>query len=139
VTRPAARLVADAAKCDGHGICALRCPDLLTLDAWGFVGVDTAAVVTGRDLRRAKSAVAACPEHALSLTEHALSLTEHALSLTEHALSLVEQAVPPAPLELKAGLNVLPGPDSSTRTGSATRPAGYESGTHSWKGGRGRR
>ncbi len=64
-----ARLVANPALCDGHGICVLRAPDLLTLDAWGFVGVETAEALSGRDLRRAASAVAACPERALSLAQ----------------------------------------------------------------------
>jgi len=64
-----ARLVANPALCDGHGICVLRAPDLLTLDAWGFVGVETAEALSGRDLRRAASAVAACPERALSLVQ----------------------------------------------------------------------
>jgi len=64
-----ARLIANPALCDGHGICVLRAPDLLTLDAWGFVGVETSETLSGRDLRRAGSAVAACPERALSLTE----------------------------------------------------------------------
>ncbi|MDQ1485482.1 MAG: ferredoxin [Actinomycetota bacterium] len=64
-----AKLIADAAKCDGHGICVLRAPDLLTLDAWGFVGVDTDEPLSGRDLRKARSAVAACPERALSLVD----------------------------------------------------------------------
>lgn len=64
-----ARLVADASRCDGHGICVLRCPDLLTLDAWGFVGVDSKEPLSDRDLRRAQSAVAACPEKALALID----------------------------------------------------------------------
>jgi ferredoxin len=64
-----ARLIADAAKCDGHGICVLRSPDLLTLDAWGFVGVDSDEPLSGRDLRKARSAAAACPERALSLVD----------------------------------------------------------------------
>jgi len=67
MTKAPARLVADASRCDGHGICVLRCPDLLTLDAWGFVGVDTFEPLSGRDLRRAQNAVAACPEKALAL------------------------------------------------------------------------
>ena len=62
-----ARLLANPALCDGHGICALRAPELLALDAWGFVGVETTEMLSGRDLRRAASAVAACPERALSL------------------------------------------------------------------------
>jgi ferredoxin len=64
-----ARLVANPALCDGHGICVLRAPDLLTLDAWGFVGVETAEALSGRDLRRARGAAAACPERALSLVQ----------------------------------------------------------------------
>jgi ferredoxin len=62
-----ARLVANPALCDGHGICVLRSPNLLTLDAWGFVGVEATEPLSGRDLRRARSAAAACPERALSL------------------------------------------------------------------------
>jgi ferredoxin len=64
-----ARLIANPALCDGHGICVLRAPDLLTLDAWGFVGVETTEALSGRDLRRARVAVAACPERALSMVE----------------------------------------------------------------------
>ena len=64
-----ARLVANPALCDGHGICVLRSPDLLTLDAWGFVGVETTEPLSGRDLRKARSAAAACPERALSLVD----------------------------------------------------------------------
>jgi ferredoxin len=64
-----ARLVANPALCDGPGICVLRSPDLLTLDAWGFVGVEATELLSGRDLRRARSAIAACPERALSLVD----------------------------------------------------------------------
>ncbi|HZV25076.1 MAG TPA: ferredoxin [Acidothermaceae bacterium] len=67
MTNDRARLIANPGLCDGHGICVLRAPELLTLDAWGFVGVEAAQMLSGRDLRRAASAVAACPERALSL------------------------------------------------------------------------
>ncbi|MDQ1464729.1 MAG: ferredoxin [Actinomycetota bacterium] len=90
----AGRLVVDAAKCDGHGICVLRCPDLLTLDAWGFVGIDTDEPITGRDLRRARSAAAACPERALSVVS----------------------------VDIKAGLHILPSAHSSTWQTSVNRP-----------------
>jgi ferredoxin len=69
MTADGARLVANPALCDGHGICVLRSPELLTLDAWGFVGVEATEALFGRDLRRARSAVAACPERALSLVD----------------------------------------------------------------------
>jgi ferredoxin len=88
------RLVVDAAKCDGHGICVLRCPDLLTLDAWGFVGIDTDEPVTGRDLRRARSAAAACPERALSVVS----------------------------VDIKTGLHVLPSAHSSMWQTSVNHP-----------------
>ncbi len=61
------RLAVDAARCDGHGICALRCPELITLDEWGFAGVEPGPVADRRVLRRARRAVAACPDRALSL------------------------------------------------------------------------
>ena len=61
------RLVVDAGLCDGHGICALRCPELITLDEWGFAGAERGAVPDQRVLRRARRAVAACPCQALTL------------------------------------------------------------------------
>ena len=61
------RLVVDMARCEGHGICALVCPELITLDEYGYAGVDAGAVPDARVMRRARRAVAACPERALSL------------------------------------------------------------------------
>ncbi len=61
------RLVVNAALCDGHGICALRCPELVTLDEWGFAAVEDGVVTEGGVLRRARRAVAACPRRALTL------------------------------------------------------------------------
>jgi len=61
------RLVVDAAACDGHGICVLRCPERLALDSFGFVGIEDDAPLVGKDLRKARSAAAACPEGALSV------------------------------------------------------------------------
>jgi len=63
------RLAIDAARCDGHGICALRCPELVSLDQWGFARVE-GKTVTGRGaVRRARRAVASCPARALSVLE----------------------------------------------------------------------
>lgn len=64
-----ARVVVDATKCDGHGICVLRCPQVFSLDAWGFVGLESAEPLSGPVLRKARSAAAACPERALSIVE----------------------------------------------------------------------
>ena len=60
------RLVVDATLCDGHGICVLHCPDLVTLDEWGYAGIENDVVDTPGPMRRARRAVAACPEGALS-------------------------------------------------------------------------
>ena len=72
------RLVVDAARCDGHGICALRCPDLVALDQWGFARVDGQGVVERAAERRARRAVAACPVGALSLVAMAESTVSEA-------------------------------------------------------------
>lgn len=58
----------DGAKCDGHGICALRLPHHITLDEWGYAVVDRRPIETYEDLRRAERAVRACPVGALSLS-----------------------------------------------------------------------
>ncbi len=63
------RLVVDAARCDGHGICVLRCPELVSLDRFGFAAVDGAAITAAAMLRRARRAAAACPEGALTIVE----------------------------------------------------------------------
>jgi ferredoxin len=57
----------DATLCDAHGICALCCPERITLDRWGYPDVSPEPVSRPHDLRRARRAVHACPESALSL------------------------------------------------------------------------
>ena len=66
-----ARLRLDAASCTGHGICVLRCPERVALDEWGFPDVDPEPLTTRSERLRARLAVAACPEGALSLEETA--------------------------------------------------------------------
>jgi ferredoxin len=61
------RLVLDAARCDGHGICALRCPDRVFLDQWGYAAVDPTPLEGRRMNRRARNVVAACPNGALAI------------------------------------------------------------------------
>ena len=61
------KLVIDGTMCDGHGICVLHCPDLVTLDEWGYGGVDKNLIDSPAQMRRARCAVAACPERALAL------------------------------------------------------------------------
>jgi len=57
----------DATLCDAHGICALCLPERITLDRWGYPDVSREPVSRPRDVRRARRAVHACPESALSL------------------------------------------------------------------------
>ncbi len=66
MTTPA-RLRLDGAACTGHGICALRCPDRIALDQWGFPHVDPAPLTSRGEHTRARLAVAACPARALLL------------------------------------------------------------------------
>jgi len=61
------KLTLDSTRCSGHGICVLHCPDLVTLDEWGFAGVDRTPFRNAAVLRRARRAAAACPESALAL------------------------------------------------------------------------
>lgn len=61
------RLVIDASLCDGHGICALRCPELISLDEWGYAHVSRRAAGSDRVAIRARRAAAACPAGALRL------------------------------------------------------------------------
>ena len=58
----------DGARCDGHGICAVCCPERIFLDAWGYAVTSPAPLHEGdRSLARARRAVTACPARALSL------------------------------------------------------------------------
>lgn len=60
------RLLLDGARCDGHGICSLCCPERIALDKWGFALVDPTPV-SGRSAARAARACRACPARALEL------------------------------------------------------------------------
>jgi len=51
---PFVRLVIDASRCDGHGICALRCPELISLDEWGYANVDSSPAPTRSMAARAR-------------------------------------------------------------------------------------
>jgi ferredoxin len=61
------RLLVDGTKCDRHGICALRCPDRIALDEWGFASIDPEPIADRGVLARARRAVRACPAGALEL------------------------------------------------------------------------
>ncbi|MDA8290893.1 MAG: ferredoxin [Actinomycetota bacterium] len=61
------RLLLDGARCDGHGICSIRCPERVALDEWGFAVVDATPVSSPTSLDRARRACRACPAGALDL------------------------------------------------------------------------
>lgn len=61
------RLHLDATRCDGHGVCALACPDLVRLDPWGYASLVETEGDSPRVERRARRAVAMCPARALQL------------------------------------------------------------------------
>jgi ferredoxin len=62
------QLKVDPTKCDGIGICALKAPDLITLDVWGFPIID-ARDLTSAEVKQARKAVNACPKRALLIIE----------------------------------------------------------------------
>ncbi|MHB1712887.1 MAG: ferredoxin [Acidimicrobiales bacterium] len=61
------RLVVDPVRCDGHGICMLFFGERVDLDEWGYAVVDPEPFADPQLVRRARRAVAACPENALLL------------------------------------------------------------------------
>ena len=64
---PRHQLRLDAARCDGHGICALMCPDRISLDEWGYAAVDPTPITDSRTLATADRAARACPERVLTV------------------------------------------------------------------------
>ena len=66
---PITRLVVDGSRCDGHGICALVCPERISLDQWGYATIDDEPIEDSRTLARARRAVEACPADALMFRE----------------------------------------------------------------------
>lgn len=60
-------LSVNAVTCDGVGMCALVAPDLITLDAWGFPVIDSAAA--SRSVKKARAAARACPHRALRVED----------------------------------------------------------------------
>jgi ferredoxin len=63
------RLIVDGSRCDGHGICALIVPELVSLDTWGYASLELDPIDRVRTLARARRAVRACPAGALALVE----------------------------------------------------------------------
>ena len=58
------RLQIDPAVCDGLRMCALRAPDLISMDPWGYPIVDSRELAES-DAAAARRAMKGCPRRAL--------------------------------------------------------------------------
>jgi ferredoxin len=56
----------DAAKCSAHGGCNAICPEVFSLDEWGYAYVEGDGEVPPGQESAAAKAVAACPERAIT-------------------------------------------------------------------------
>lgn len=63
------RLHIDTAECTGHGRCYVKAPELFADDESGFGRLIDEGAVPEHLLERARAAVTACPERAISLIE----------------------------------------------------------------------
>jgi ferredoxin len=57
----------DATKCNGYGTCAEHCPSVFQLDDWGYASVIGDGTVAPDDAAAVATAVADCPERAISV------------------------------------------------------------------------
>jgi ferredoxin len=62
------RIKVDRAVCAGHALCAIKAPDVFTLDEDGYCASDGQRVPEDRT-DEAKLGAAACPERAIELIE----------------------------------------------------------------------
>jgi ferredoxin len=60
------RVGIDPVACDGIGMCAHLAPGVISVDGWGYPMLPVEPI-SGRDLRAARAAAAACPRRALFL------------------------------------------------------------------------
>ena len=65
------RVEIDVEMCQGHGRCAVVCPELFDIDdsGFGFVRPEAPDARTADLVARARQAVLNCPERAITLTE----------------------------------------------------------------------
>lgn len=59
----------DATKCEAYGVCVELCPSVFQLDEWGYASLIGDGTVPEGDQAAAQAAVAACPEHAISVVD----------------------------------------------------------------------
>jgi ferredoxin len=65
------RVEIDVEMCQGHGRCAVVCPELFDIDdsGYGFVRTEVPDAFTADLVSRARQAVLNCPERAITLIE----------------------------------------------------------------------
>lgn len=61
------KITVNPIRCRGHGMCALLCSEGLELDAWGYGRAVQGEIAGKRALSRARRAVRACPNGAITL------------------------------------------------------------------------
>ncbi len=57
----------DATKCSGYGACEDHCPSVFQLDEWGYAAVTGDGTVPAGDEERVRTAMADCPENAITI------------------------------------------------------------------------
>ncbi|WP_251091905.1 ferredoxin [Streptomyces sp. Caat 7-52] len=62
------KLLLDATRCQGYGLCQEPAPELIDLDEWGYAQPRETTVPEGGE-EAAAAAVAACPNSALRLVK----------------------------------------------------------------------
>ena len=62
------KIIVDAAKCQGHALCASQAPDVYELDDTGYNSMGEFIVKAGQE-EAAKSGAAWCPEEAITVIE----------------------------------------------------------------------
>jgi len=62
------KVMVDEYKCQGHALCAVKCPEVYVLNDEGYNSMGTFEVVEGQE-DKAKLGAACCPEEAISIIE----------------------------------------------------------------------
>ncbi|MFF8833433.1 ferredoxin [Streptomyces sp. NPDC015131] len=58
------KLLLDATRCQGYGLCQEHAPDLVELDEWGYARIVAVTVPPGEE-ETARACAASCPNDAL--------------------------------------------------------------------------
>lgn len=61
------KVIVKQALCTGHGLCAVKCPELYVLDDNGYIDMDGELSVPAELEAKARRGAIACPEGALKI------------------------------------------------------------------------